>query len=129
MVFMGVSLVGILFYPIVFFFLFLFTMGFSFILGVIGVYINDLDHIWSVITRGLWFLTPIFYVLQEDTFVGWFNQFNPLYYFIDTARKLVIYGELPSLLAVAVIVVLPIVVLALGFTFFKRFDSRLAELV
>ena len=74
----------------------LFTLGVSLALATISVYFMDLEHLWAVAAQALWFATPIFYALQENTVIYALNQANPLYYFITIARDLVIYHTMPQ---------------------------------
>src|SRR3989344_7733394 len=64
MIFFKISLIGFFLYPTVFLFLFLFSLGASFILASIGVYVNDINNVWSVLINLLWFSKPIFYVIS-----------------------------------------------------------------
>lgn len=89
MIFFKVPLIGFFFYPAIFLFLFLFSIGASFILATLGVYINDINNVWSVFINLLWFSTPIFYVISVGgaTFI---NKLNPMFYFVNIAREIVI---------------------------------------
>lgn len=126
--FFKVSIMGIIFYLPVFFFLVIFTLGFSLILATINVYVNDLINIWIVLINLLWFSTPIFYIisLENLTFV---NRLNPMFYFVSIARDLVIYNKIPSLDFILPAVLFSIVFLSLGLLIFKRYKKKFAEMI
>jgi ABC-type polysaccharide/polyol phosphate export permease len=129
MLFYRVSLVGIIFYPFIFIFIFLFTLGVSFILASIGVYVNDLNNVWNVITRLVWFITPIFYTIEKGSKIYFTNLFNPMFYFISIVRDLVIYNSVPELWIIITIVIFSIFVFVFGLFVFEKFKWRFAEFV
>jgi ABC-2 type transport system permease protein len=83
------------FYPLLC--LFVFCMGFGFLLSSITVYFRDMQHLWGVITTGWMYLTPIFWpvsMLPEE--YQWVENLNPMFIFIDCFREVLVYGHLPS---------------------------------
>lgn len=129
MVYFKVSLIWILFYIIIFSFLFLFLIGMSFLLSTIGAYVNDLNNVWSIIMRFLFFATPIFYVVQKDSLIYKVSLFNPVYYFLENSRSLIIYNKFPELWLMVVPVIFSLVVFLLGIYIFEKFKYRFAEVI
>ncbi|MDD5193693.1 MAG: ABC transporter permease [Candidatus Nanoarchaeia archaeon] len=123
------SLSGLIYYPFIFIFLCLFTLGISFILSTIGVYINDLFNVWNVVMRVLWFATPIFYVLTEESILYRFNLFNPMYYFLDNARQWIIYNTIPSINSLLIMIMLGIGIFAIGLIIFEKNKIKFAEMM
>lgn len=120
----------ILLYPIVFFFFCLFTIGLSFILATISVYFIDLQNIWSVVTRLLWFVTPIFYLFQDPSSIIFkLNYINPLTHFITVTRDIVIYHRVPTLLATSGICIFSIAVFLIGLYIFEKNKKSFAEIL
>ncbi len=117
----------LIFYPILFLFFCFFTVGISFILSIVGVYIKDLSNVWSVFTRLLWLITPIFYTIENNSLLQKINIFNPLYYFINIARDIVIYSKLPNIYWVLLIVFCSVFVFLIGLIFFEKSKKSLAE--
>lgn len=70
---------------------FVFVTGIAQVLSISSVYINDLKNVWSIFTRLLWFATPIFYIAAQTNFL---SVYNPLAYFIQSARSILIEGDL-----------------------------------
>ena len=123
------SLVGILIYPIIFGFFVVFILGFSFILSTIGVYVADLNNVWNVITRFLFFVTPIFYIIEEASFIYRVNLFNPLFYFISITREIVISNQIPGFWMIGIIGSMSVLTLILGIFIFDRYKYKFAEMV
>lgn len=126
-IFFQVNVSWVIFYPIIFFFFVLFTTGVSLILSIGGVYIGDLRNVWTVFTRLLWFATPIFYFAKESSIIQILNTWNPLYYFIDATREVIIYQKIPSFASLIIIGVGSILVFSIGLFVFEKFKNSLAE--
>jgi lipopolysaccharide transport system permease protein len=60
-IFFGIPQLTLLLFPVVLLPLILFTLGISWILASLGVYLRDVGQIVGVITTALMFLSPIFY--------------------------------------------------------------------
>ncbi len=129
MIYFKMPLFSMIYYPLIFIFLFIFSLGISFILATIGVYVNDLFHVWNVVMRILWLATPIFYAISDNSALYKLNLFNPMYYFLDSARKLVIYNKIPSLFESLIVISLGIGFLALGIIIFEKYKNKFAEMM
>lgn len=127
--FFGGSILWVLFYPLIFLFYFLFILGFSFLLAALGVYINDLSNVWRVVTRVLFFFTPLFHSASEGTFLHTANFFNPLFYFIEIGRSLMVYNMIPELWMVYLIIGISVFFFVLGIFVFEKYKYRFAEMV
>jgi len=128
MIFFKISLVWLIFYPLIFLFFIVFTLGISFILAVAGAYANDFSNAWSVFLNALWFITPIYYVVSEQN-ISLLNQINPLYYFIEISREIVIFGQMPSVSLLLAIFSLTTVIFLIGILIFEKYKSKFAEMI
>ena len=126
MLYFGVSLVGLLFYPLVFLILCMFVLGVSFILASVGVYVGDLENAWRVFVRVLWFGTPIFYSLSNGALYK-ANLFNPMFYLISLGREFVVYGRLPELWVLGGAAGFAIAFFLVGILVFRKFKSKFPE--
>jgi ABC-type polysaccharide/polyol phosphate export permease len=128
MVYFGISISNMLYYPILFLFLAFFTLGITFILVSIGIYIKDLSNIWAIFTRLLWFATPIFYsskiVLPFD-----FNTINPMYYFITIARQLIVYDTFPDISIITTTFAFSLISFLFGIYIFNKQNNKIAEII
>ncbi|MDD5068297.1 MAG: ABC transporter permease [Candidatus Pacebacteria bacterium] len=121
--------VGIFYYlPILLFFL-LFTFGSALILSSLTVFFVDLDNIWNFAVRLIWFGTPIFYSIQNQTKLFYLNLANPVYYFITLARDTVIYHKIPEWWIMGGAVGFSFLTFALGYWVFHVLNKKMAELI
>jgi ABC-type polysaccharide/polyol phosphate export permease len=127
--FFGSSLVGMFFYlPLLLFFV-LFVLGIAFILATIGTYISDTTNVWAVIVRILWFATPIFYIIKPGTKIYALNLFNPIYYFIDVARTIILDQALPGFWSLFVIFLVSVFTFVVGILVFEKYKNKFAEMI
>lgn len=129
MAFFDVPLIGIVYYFAVFVFLFVCTLGLSFIFSTIGTYINDFSNVWSIATHLLFFLTPIFHSVEKRSVLHDVNLFNPLYYFVTAARDVIIYNKIPDLYISVGIMSFSFAFLIIGVIVFNKFKPKFAESV
>ena len=126
-IFFNITISGIVFYPIILCFFVLFTAGVSLILAIGGVYVGDLRNVWIVFTRLLWFATPIFYLASPTSIILKLNFLNPLYYFINITREVVLYQKVPSVLSLVVVGAGSTLMFLIGLLIFEKFKNNLAE--
>jgi len=111
--------------PLVLLYMLLFSLGVSLILAVAVVYFRDMQHLYGVFLSALNYLTPIFYpasVLPE-----WLKPYmvlNPLYNFVELFRKILLYGEWPSINEYAICTVYTAGILLLGIHVFKKHQKN-----
>ena len=123
------SLIGMLAYPIILFFLYIFVFGCCLILSALTVYFVDLKNIWVFASTLIWLGTPIFYAIGGQTRLFYFNLLNPLYYFITIARELIIYNKLPELWMLAGGACYSLLFLIIGLLIFGKLKIKFAEMV
>lgn len=128
MIIFKVSLIGLIYYPIILFFFLLFIIGTSFILATIGVYIIDMENVWNVLTRLLWFLTPIFYVAKPGTKLYLINLFNPMFYFIEVTRNIIIDKSF-NFLMINALIIMSLLIFIIGILIFNKYKDYFAEMV
>lgn len=122
-----VPLSGLIYYPIILFFFIIFSLGVSLVLSTIGVYVNDLNNVWNVLTRILWFATPIFYTINESNPLYKLQLFNPIYYFISIARDLMIYNKVPDSFTLLCAMIFSVLSLLIGLIVFRKYQNKFAE--
>ena len=88
----------ILFFPIPLIYILVFSIGMGLLLSVLAVYFRDVIHLYSVLLSAWMYLTPIMYPINMlPDYVKRFIFWNPMYYFVEIFRQIVLYGEWPSL--------------------------------
>ena len=106
-----------------------FIYGSSLLLAALTVYFVDLDNIWNFAVRIIWFGTPIFYAIENQTRLFAASQANPVYYFITAAREIIVYGQIPSVHIMIGSLCFSIGFLALGTIVFRNLKHKFAELI
>ena len=108
----------------------IFSLGISYFVASLGVYIRDTQYLIGVILQILFFMTPIFYPLQAvpERF-RWPLQLNPLTILIEETRKVFLYGELPNWLFLGIAFLVSCLVLHLGFIWFHKTKKGFADVL
>lgn len=127
LIILGIPITGIIFYPIILLFFFLFAFGFSLILSSLTVYFIDLDNIWGFVVRLLWFATPIFYATEGQGKLFILNLLNPIYYFITIARSMMVYSEMPANWLMAGAIGYSLLFFVAGLLIFEKLKNKFAE--
>jgi ABC-type polysaccharide/polyol phosphate export permease len=104
-----------------------FIFGVSLIIASLTVFFVDLENIWNFAVRLLWFGTPIFYTIENQSNLLILNQANPLYYFITAARDMVIYHRMPEGWIIAGIVISTTIAVVAGWLIFMKSNKTMAE--
>jgi ABC-type polysaccharide/polyol phosphate export permease len=88
---------------------------------VLAVYFRDIVHLYSVFLTALMYCTPKFYPITvlPDTAINMIRA-NPLYHIIKMFRKMVMYGELPTLKEHLTCLAFAVVFFAIGLLIFKK---------
>ena len=93
--FSGSISIYVLFLPFPLFTLLLLTMGLSFILSSLGVYLRDTQHLVPIVIQIFSFISPIFYPLSSvPEKLRWILLWNPLTYIIEQVREICLYGRM-----------------------------------
>ena len=85
--------------PVPILYCFVFCIGFSLILSAMTVYFRDIQHLYGVLLTVWMYLTPIIYpmeLVQGNSVIETIIRCNPLYYFVDYFRNVVMYNTLPT---------------------------------
>ena len=124
-----VSFIGIFYYFILLIFFALFTFGVSLLLSSLEFYFVDIENLWIFAVKILWLATPIFYAIEGQLRLLYFNLINPLFYFIATAREIIIFSRLPEPWIVLGMVFSSILFLTLGLWVFSKLKHKFPELI
>lgn len=130
LLFFGLPPASILLFPLVLVPLFLLTVGLSWWLASLGVYLRDVTQLVGIITTALMFLSPIFYAISSvpENF-RFIMHLNPLTPIIEQSRILLFgRGELDPLL-LAYCYASSILVACLGFAWFQKTRKGFADVL
>lgn len=117
--------VAVLFLPIAYLMLFLFSLGFALIASISVVFFRDLQQVILVLLQAWFYLTPIMY--RREALLGdaaWLMTLNPLVPFITMFRDPICSGVCPPLAVVAQAGLLALVALGLGLALFVHQEKK-----
>lgn len=67
-------------------------------MSVLAVYFRDMLHLYSVLLSAWMYLTPIIYPINiVPDYVKGIIYANPMYYFVQSFRDIILYNQLPSM--------------------------------
>ncbi len=129
-IFFGQPQLTLLFMPIILFPLVFFTIGFTWILASLGVYLRDVAQIVGLMITTLMFLSPIFYPLSSlPKQYQALLSFNPLAVIIEETRKSLIWGHVPDLITLAILTIISMIMACLGFAWFQKTRKGFADVL
>ena len=106
------------------------TLGISWLLASLGVYLRDVGQIIGLVTSVLMFLSPIFYPISAvpERFRS-IMHINPLTYFVEETRNIMIWGKNLNWSQWSYWTVISIVVAWLGFAWFQKTRKGFADVL
>jgi len=106
------------------------TMGFSWFLATMGVYLRDIGQITGIFTTVLLFVSAVFFPLSAlpNKYQCWLGL-NPLVFIIEEARKTLVYAQLPDFTRLGIMLLLSIVVAWAGFAWFQKTRKGFADVL
>ncbi|MEW9699984.1 ABC transporter permease [Paenibacillus sp. SI8] len=109
-------------FPLPILYLFLFSLGLGMILSVLAVFFRDMLHIYGILLTAWMYFTPIFYPVSiiPDYLKGVID-YNPLYYYVEYFREIILYGTLPTIQLNLICCLIGVITLIAGmFIFYKN---------
>jgi lipopolysaccharide transport system permease protein len=129
-IFFGIPHATALWLPLIFLPLVLFTMGLSWALASLGVFLRDVSQLIGVVITVFMFLSPIFYpatALPED-----YRQLlflNPLTPAIEMTRDVLYWGKQPDWPMFAICTLASATIAWLGFAWFQKTRKGFADVL
>ncbi|SIT42339.1 ABC polysaccharide efflux pump, inner membrane subunit [Paraburkholderia ribeironis] len=118
------------FLPLIFVPLIFMTVGTSWIVSSLGVYVRDIGQIIGVLTSFIMFLCPIFYATESlpRAFQALLRA-NPLTFIVQQARAVMLGGQLPDFPMLAIYIVSSFVFAWLSLAWFQRARDGFADVL
>jgi len=116
--------------PVVVLPLVLLTLGVSWFLAAISVYLRDVGQFTGIVTTAMLFLSPIFYprsTLPQNYQAA--LQANPLTLPVEVARDLLFWGRMPQWSSLAIYAAASVLIAWAGFTWFQRTRKGFADVI
>jgi len=108
-------------FPVILLPLALITLGVTWFLSSLGVYLRDVAHVVLVLTSVLLYMSPIFYPISAlPLHYRRLLELNPLTYMISEARNTLIYGRVPDFTSWLEMTTIASFVAYLGFVWFQK---------
>ncbi|MGZ0786598.1 ABC transporter permease [Pseudomonas saponiphila] len=128
--FFGIPHLSVLFLPLVILPLLMFSMGISWALASLGVYLRDISQVIGVVITMLMFLSGIFYSVSSLPIeYQELLKINPLVPIIEQARAVLIWGEEPDYLLLLSYMGGGGVFALLGFAWFQKTRKGFADVL
>ncbi len=126
----GLPPLTILLFPLILLPLCLFTLGVTWLVSSLGVFLRDIKQVVTVLVTVLMFVSPIFYPVSAiPEAYRPIIQLNPLTLLLESARDLLFWGRLPNLLEWLLSTVVAYGVAWLGYAWFMRTRKAFADVV
>lgn len=129
-IFIGIPPVTVLLMPVAVLPLVLITLGISWILAALGVYLRDVAQVVGVITLVLMYLSPIFYpVSTMPEQYRPFMQLSPLTFTVEQMRDVMVWGKGIALQGWCISMLVAIALAWLGFAWFQKTRRGFADVL
>ncbi len=122
-----------LLYPVLLLLLLAFALGLGLVLSIGNVYFRDVGYLVGIGLQMLFYGTPIIYTLDRipgrmgGVPIHAIIEWSPLAQFVAASRSIFYALELPSASTCTYLLVVPLVVLVLGWWIFERISRNVVE--
>jgi len=131
--FLGHLSVTLGYFPIVLLPLLMLTLGLSWFLASVGVYLRDTSQVVGVLLSILFFMTPIFYPLAQVPpdlpLIRLIMQLNPLTGIVENARRTLLWSQPPEWTSLGITLVLSAAAMQLGYVWFMKTKRGFADVL
>lgn len=112
-----------------YFLILVFSFGLACIIARLTAFVPDFKSLITLATRGLFFLSGIFYSIDrfaDDNLILQLVNLNPVYQFLDAFRTVILDGRAPESEALVYLNIWSFALLLVGFVFFWKAEERYA---
>lgn len=107
-----------------------FTLGLCYLMAVAGTYVPDIRETLRAVVRATFFITPILWPAERiPENLRFLVDYNPLAFLVESYRRLILNGELPSAEAAVYFSLFAAALLAVGLAVFTRLKHNFADLI
>ncbi len=113
---------NVLWLPMIFLELYIFSLGLSFFLAAFSVFFRDVQYLWGVMTSIWMYLTPIIYPVSiiSDEYRWWYDNLNPLVNYVEQFRTVILNNSLLSVDSLYQGFIIAFITLFIGVIFFNK---------
>lgn len=106
------------------------TLGFSWFLASLGVYMRDVAQTIALITTVMMYFAPVFYPATAlPASIREWIVLNPLTVIIEESRAVLIAGEAPNWFALGIYTIVAIIVMQAGYYWFQKTRKGFADVI
>ncbi|MFJ4289065.1 ABC transporter permease [Cupriavidus sp. NPDC089707] len=126
----GVPPPTVILFPVILVPLIFFVLGVSWVLASIGVYLRDVQQTMTLLVTVTMFMTPIFYPLEAlPVRFRHYLEYNPMAYFVEEARRVLVFGLQPHWSAFVLALMLSFGVAYIGYVWFQKTRSGFSDVL
>lgn len=120
----------IIFIPLVFMPLLILTLGISWMLASLGVFLRDVGQTIGIITTVMMFLSPVFFPISAipENYRP-IIMANPLTFIIEQAREVLIWGHIPDWIGLGIYNLIAIIIAWAGYIWFQKTRKGFADVL
>lgn len=106
-----------------------FAVGIGLFLGIVNVFIRDVEQVVPIVLQVLFWFTPIVYPITviPEKYVR--ILLNPMFDIVDAYHKAIAYDVAPRLTAVPVTLVLGLILCGISLVVFRRANTEMADVL
>jgi lipopolysaccharide transport system permease protein len=104
------------------------TLGFTVFIAAIGVLVRDVQHLMGVVLVFWFYLTPIFYSLEQvpPESARWFSL-NPMAAIVSAHRDVTLYGRFPNWVQFGYLTLGSLAILVVSLLIFRALEDAFIE--
>lgn len=122
--------INFIFLPLLFLILIVMTIGLMFLISSLTVMVRDIPQLLAVVIQLLFFITPIIYPLDQfPANLRFIFVVNPIAPIVQGFRDIIAYNRPPDFVSLYYSIVFAAVMLVIGYTTFKSFETEMADYV
>ncbi len=116
--------------PLVAFPLLMLTLGCAWGLASVGVFVRDVGQLVVFATTVLLFLSPVFFPVHAlPPMIQPWMQLNPLSFFIEQVRAVLVWGNVPNWSTLALFYLMSLGIAWMGFAWFQKTRKGFADVL
>lgn len=129
-VFFGMPHPTIVFFPVILLPMIALSLGFSWFLASLGVYLRDVSQITGLVMTALMFMSPIFYPISAlPAEIRPFIYLNPLTPMTEMTRDILYWGKAPNMTEMLIYTAITFGLAAAGFLWFQKTRKGFADVL
>ncbi len=116
--------------PLIILPLIILTLGFAWLLASLGVFVRDVAQPIGMLMTVLLFASPVFYPVSAlPAYIQPWILLNPLTFIIEQSREVVVFGNYPNWIGLAIYYFISIVIAWLGYNWFQKTRKGFANVL